>query len=78
MKNVIVLLAIISLSVGCKKKDVKPTTTEVYCVFKTENGVKSFYKCASTSDEAANECIKLRDAGYVGSTSKKSSCIECN
>lgn len=87
MEKIIVLMAIVILSVSCKKKQspqeeaqvaATPPPTEAYCIYQGSAPNKVLLNCVSTNSEAIDQCLKYRDEGKVNVTSvKKSKCDDC-
>ena len=80
MKKVILILAITSLFVNCKKKETKPedpVKEQTYCIYGYVNGVKMFYKCVEGKDAANNSYNELVSQGKDAEAVAKSSCVEC-
>lgn len=78
MKKIIVLSAVAALlAINCKKKSSSTTSTSVTCVYKLNNGVKTFYKCASNSTDAGNYAVEIRNSGSSSTTESKASCSDC-
>lgn len=78
MKNVILIIVLSLVFTNCKKNPIKPKE-DIYCCFYSDNGNKTFYKCASTKTEMQKYAIEISDKN-LGSmeTSRKSTCSECH
>lgn len=80
MKKVILVLAITSLFVNCKKKETKPeepVKEQTYCIYWYNGGVKTFYKCVEGKEAANSEYTTIVNGGNEAEAVAKSSCSEC-
>ena len=82
MKKVILILAISTLVFNCKNKAaLAPATSSqgtITCIWSTnQNGVKTFYRCVSSTSEIQQAAMEIRDAENSMSTAVKATCAEC-
>jgi len=80
MKNLILILAVVTMFVSCSKNNklTNSTNPTVYCVFTKDNGTNIYRGCAEGQEALQQKTIELRDQGYtVITNTEKSDCSEC-
>lgn len=80
MKNLILILAVLSIFTNCKKKEVKPEEPikeQTYCVYEVMKGTRYFYKCTEGKIAATTAYNELNSQGKDVEVIAKNTCSEC-
>ena len=80
MKNLILILAVVTMFVSCNKnnKSLSVTSPTVYCMFTKDNGTNVYRGCAEGKEAMQQKTVELRNQGYaVITNTEKSDCSEC-